>query len=152
LSAPAPIARPALAGAFPALFVVLWSTGFIAAKYGLPYAPPLAFLLVRFVLVAVLMAVVAVLTGATWPSRRETLHVVVAGVLVHAVYLGGVLLEREPYLPNTLSLAALILLAGNPQSLFPQGIGSGRIDPQCLSPSRKPVRRAKNVGSFSRFH
>jgi len=90
LSAPAAFVRPAFAGAFPALFVVLWSTGFIAAKYGLPYAPPLAFLLVRFVLVASLMAVVAVLTGATWPTRRELLHLVVAGVLVHAVYLGGV--------------------------------------------------------------
>jgi drug/metabolite transporter (DMT)-like permease len=90
LSAPAPIARPAFAGAFPALFVVLWSTGFIAAKYGLPYAPPLAFLLVRFLLVAGLMALVAVLTGATWPTRREILHLVIAGVLVHAVYLGGV--------------------------------------------------------------
>jgi drug/metabolite transporter (DMT)-like permease len=90
LSAPAAFVRPAFAGAFPALFVVLWSTGFIAAKYGLPYAPPLAFLLVRFVLVASLMAVVAVVTGATWPTRREMLHLVVAGVLVHAVYLGGV--------------------------------------------------------------
>ena len=54
----------------PALFVVLWSTGFIAAKFGLPYAPPLTFLLYRFVLVAALMAVVCVITRAQWPTQR----------------------------------------------------------------------------------
>jgi len=43
----------------PALFVVLWSTGFISAKYGLPYAPPLKYLLVRFALAAALMLLVA---------------------------------------------------------------------------------------------
>lgn len=79
-----------LAATFPALFVVLWSTGFIAARYGLPYAPPLAFLLVRFVLVASLMAVVAVVTGTRWPARRDVAHLAVAGLLVHALYLGGV--------------------------------------------------------------
>jgi drug/metabolite transporter (DMT)-like permease len=76
---------------FPALFVVLWSTGFIAAKYGLPYAPPLSFLLVRFALVAALMAVVVAITKAPWPSsRREVGHAVLAAWLVHGVYLGGV--------------------------------------------------------------
>ena len=54
--------------AFPVLFVLLWSTGFIAAKYGLPYAPPLTFLLYRFALVAALMTVVALATRATWPD------------------------------------------------------------------------------------
>jgi drug/metabolite transporter (DMT)-like permease len=83
-------ARPAFAGAFPALFVVLWSTGFVAAKYGLPYAPPLKFLLVRFALVAALMAVVAVAMRVAWPRPRQVAHLVVAGALVHGVYLGGV--------------------------------------------------------------
>jgi drug/metabolite transporter (DMT)-like permease len=79
------------APAFPALFVVLWSTGFIAAKFGLPYAPPLTFLLYRFVLVAVLMGAVVALTKAPWPSsRREVAHVVLVAWLVHGVYLGGV--------------------------------------------------------------
>jgi drug/metabolite transporter (DMT)-like permease len=72
------------------LFVVLWSTGFIVAKYGLPYAPPLKFLLHRFALVASLMLVVALATRAPWPSRREATHSVVAAWLVHGVYLGGV--------------------------------------------------------------
>src|SRR6185295_16986365 len=77
--------------AFPFLFVLLWSTGFISAKYGLPYAPPLTFLLYRFALVAALMGVVAVASRAMWPrSRRQVAHVVVAGWLVHGLYLGGV--------------------------------------------------------------
>ena len=77
--------------AFPALFVLLWSTGFIAAKYGLPYAPPLTFLLYRFTLVAALMAAVALATRAPWPRTPiEVLHVAVSAWLVHGVYLGGV--------------------------------------------------------------
>ena len=82
----------ARAGALlPGLFVVLWSTGFIAAKYGLPYAPPLSFLLVRFALVALLMLAVTLLTRAPWPSSpREVLHLAVASLLVNGLYLGGV--------------------------------------------------------------
>ena len=73
------------------LFVVLWSTGFIVAKYGLAYAPPLTFVLYRLVLVAALMGIVALATHATWPATRaEFGHVVIAGWLVHGVYLGGV--------------------------------------------------------------
>jgi drug/metabolite transporter (DMT)-like permease len=79
------------AALFPALFVLLWSTGFIAAKYGLPHAPPLRFLFYRFVLVALLMLVVAVVTRATWPrSVREYVDIALVGLLVHALYLGGV--------------------------------------------------------------
>jgi drug/metabolite transporter (DMT)-like permease len=78
---------------FPALFVLLWSTGFIAAKYGLPYAPPLSFLLVRFSLVAALMAVVAWATRAAWPrTARDIGHLATAALLVHGAYLGGVFL------------------------------------------------------------
>ena len=63
----------------PGLFVLLWSTGFIAAKYGLPYAPPLEFLLLRFVLVTALMLVVTLATRAPWPANsRQALHVATA--------------------------------------------------------------------------
>jgi drug/metabolite transporter (DMT)-like permease len=75
----------------PALFVVLWSTGFIAAKYGLPYAPPLTFLFVRFLLVTVVMTIVSLGTRAPWPrDARQVGHIAVAASLVHGVYLGGV--------------------------------------------------------------
>ena len=82
---------PRAAALFPPLFVVLWSTGFIAAKYGLPYAPPLTFLLIRFACVAALMTVVALATRAAWPgSPAQVGHVAVAALLVHGGYLGGV--------------------------------------------------------------
>jgi len=85
---------------FPALFVVLWSTGFIAAKYGLPYAPPLTFLFYRFLLVAVLMLGVALVTGATWPSGwRIYGHVAIVAWLVHGLYLGGVFLALDAGMP-----------------------------------------------------
>src|SRR5581483_10444536 len=76
---------------FPWLFVVLWSTGFIAAKYGLPYAPPLTFLWYRFLFVAALMLPVAAITRAPWPdSPMQVLHVAIAAWLVNGAYLGGV--------------------------------------------------------------
>ncbi len=85
---------------FPALFVLLWSTGFIAAKYGLPYAPPLTFLFYRFLLVAVLMLVVALVTGASWPSGwRMYGHVAIVAWLVHGLYLGGVFLALDAGMP-----------------------------------------------------
>ena len=75
----------------PALFVVLWSTGFIGAKLGLPYAGPLTFLALRFALAAGLLLVLALAVQAPWPrSRAELGHYAVAGLLVHGVYLGGV--------------------------------------------------------------
>jgi len=84
---------PAARGAayFPAFFVLLWSTGFIAAKYGLPHAPPYAFLAWRMVLVSLLLAVVALATRASWPRTLvEYRDLAIAAVLVHALYLGGV--------------------------------------------------------------
>ena len=84
----------------PGLFVVLWSTGFIAAKFGLPYAPPLEFLLVRFALVASLMTLVAFATRATWPrDYRQIAHIAVAACLVHGVYLGGVFIAIAAGMP-----------------------------------------------------
>ena len=84
----------------PGLFVVLWSTGFISAKYGLPYAPPLKFLLVRFACVAVLMSVVTIVTRARWPSGlRQVLHVAIAALLVHGLYLGGVFVSIAGGMP-----------------------------------------------------
>ncbi|MBP5985775.1 MAG: DMT family transporter [Azonexus sp.] len=76
---------------YPLLFVFLWSTGFIGAKYGLPHAEPLSFLLTRYFLVIGLMTAIALATRAPWPARpRDWLHIGISGVLVHAVYLGGV--------------------------------------------------------------
>lgn len=75
----------------PALFVLLWSTGFIAAKYGLPHAEPFTFLLWRFAIAGLLLLALALALRAPWPgSWLRTGHIAIAGVLMHALYLGGV--------------------------------------------------------------
>jgi drug/metabolite transporter (DMT)-like permease len=83
------LTRLAIATA-PAIFVLLWSTGFIGARYGLPYIEPLTFLAVRMGFVVLIMGAIAVLGGAKAPNAREVGHALVAGSLVHGLYLGGV--------------------------------------------------------------
>jgi drug/metabolite transporter (DMT)-like permease len=75
----------------PGLFVLLWSTGFIGGKLGLPYAEPMTFLVLRFSLVTALMLVVSFATRASWPRRwSEAGHIAVVGLLLQGGYLGGV--------------------------------------------------------------
>jgi drug/metabolite transporter (DMT)-like permease len=74
----------------PLIFVFLWSTGFIGAKYGLPYIEPLTFLSVRMVFVVLLHILMVWYSGARLPDAREAGHSVVAGLLVHGLYLAGV--------------------------------------------------------------
>jgi drug/metabolite transporter (DMT)-like permease len=86
-------ARITLASAAPGLFVVLWSTGFIGAKFGLPYAEPMTFLSLRFSFVTAAMLAVSFAAGARWPrSLREAFHIAVVGMLLQGTYLGGVFL------------------------------------------------------------
>lgn len=74
----------------PGLFVVLWSTGFIGAKLGVPYVEPFTFLVLRFGFVLALMLPLAILLRASWPrSARETGHIAAAGALIQGGYLGG---------------------------------------------------------------
>ena len=96
--------RALFVAAMPALFVLLWSTGFIGAKFGLPYAEPLTFLTLRFVLVAGLLGLAALVTRAPWPrGGRRIGHLVIAGLLVHAIYLGGVFASIHHGLPAAVS-------------------------------------------------
>lgn len=75
----------------PAVFVFLWSTGWIAARAAAPYADPLTFLSVRYAFAAVAMLIVALLFAAAWPADRSGwVHALMAGVLLHAGYQGGV--------------------------------------------------------------
>ncbi len=94
--------------AMPAVFVLLWSTGFIGAKYGLPYAEPFTFLVLRFASVILLLAAVAVITRAPWPrDPRLVGHLAMSGILVHGCYLGGVFAAISQGLPS--GLVALIV-------------------------------------------
>jgi drug/metabolite transporter (DMT)-like permease len=84
----------------PFLFVFLWSTGFVGAKFGLPYAEPLTFLLTRYILVLGLMTTFALATRAPWPrDGRQIFHIAVSGFFVHALYLGGVFVAIKHGLP-----------------------------------------------------
>ncbi len=77
--------------AMPAVFVLIWATGFIVARYGMPYAPPLSFLSVRFALSIACFGLWMALVPVAWPqSRAQWLHLAATGVLMHAGYLGGV--------------------------------------------------------------
>jgi drug/metabolite transporter (DMT)-like permease len=75
----------------PAVFVLVWSTGFVVARYGMPHAPPLGFLTLRYALSVLAFGVWIVLSRAAWPQGRvQWGHLAVSGVLMHAGYLGGV--------------------------------------------------------------
>ena len=77
--------------AMPWIFVLIWSTGFIVARYGMPHAPPMKFLAVRYALSILCFLPWIWLAGVKWPAtRRQWLHLSVTGVLMHAAYLGGV--------------------------------------------------------------
>ncbi len=77
--------------AMPVVFVLIWSTGFIVAKFGLPYAPPLTFLVMRYVLSILCFLLWIQLSRAAWPTcRRQWGHLAVTGLFMHAGYLGGV--------------------------------------------------------------
>ena len=89
--------------AAPALFVFLWSTGFIGAKYGLPYAEPLTFLALRMAIVVVIFGCIVILTRPRWPDANEVGHSVVAGALVHVLYLGGVFTAISQGVPAGIS-------------------------------------------------
>ena len=74
----------------PFVFVLLWSTGFIGARYAMPHAEPFTVLAIRMAIAAVLLWLLTLKFRVTWPSRRQTLHAMFVGLLVHAAYLGGV--------------------------------------------------------------
>lgn len=77
--------------AMPWVFVLIWSTGFIVARFGMPHAPPMKFLAVRYTLSILCFLPWIWVTRVKWPvNRTQWLHLSVTGVLMHAGYLGGV--------------------------------------------------------------
>jgi drug/metabolite transporter (DMT)-like permease len=93
--------------AAPAVFVILWASGFIGAKYGLPYAEPMTFLAVRMAAVVAMLAIIVALTRPVWPGAAGVGHSALTGVLVHGGYLGGVFVSIDQGLPA--GLTALIV-------------------------------------------
>lgn len=75
----------------PVVFVLIWSTGFIVARYGMPHAPPLSFLAVRYALSVACFLLWVLISKPTWPTNKGQYgHLAVTGILIHATYLGGV--------------------------------------------------------------
>jgi drug/metabolite transporter (DMT)-like permease len=89
------------------LFVLVWSTGFIVAKYGMPYTDPMTFLTMRFAGVLVIMVPLVLWWRPTWPKAVDSGHIAVAGSLMHVGYLGGVWAAIKLGMPA--GLAALIV-------------------------------------------
>ena len=84
------IERP-LIRAMPVVFVLIWSTGFIVARYGMPHAPPFKFLVIRYTLSILCFLLWIGLARVKWPTQRmQWLHLGVTGIFMHAGYLGGV--------------------------------------------------------------
>lgn len=75
---------------FPVIFVLLWSTGFIGARYAMPHAEPFTFLAMRYALALAVLAIVVLATSSPFPGWRPAGHAMIAGSLIHGVYLGGV--------------------------------------------------------------
>jgi drug/metabolite transporter (DMT)-like permease len=91
------------ARAAPAIFVVLWSTGFVGTKYVLRATEPLTYLAIRMAVVVAIMVVIALVTRPRWPGRTGIAHSVVAGILVHGFYLGGTAIAIAHSVPAGLS-------------------------------------------------
>lgn len=91
------------ARAAPAIFVVLWSTGFVGTKYVVDNADPLTYLAIRMAIVVVLMAIICAIVRPAWPRGSEIGHSIAAGILVHGVYLGGTAIAISLSIPAGLS-------------------------------------------------
>src|SRR5947208_10473949 len=89
-------------------FVAVWGSGYVATKIGLQYAPPFTFLTLRFGFGLLCLAPVVLLWKPRWPETRAELgHLVVAGLLMHAVQLGGS--HYAQYLGMSAGVSALII-------------------------------------------
>lgn len=89
------------------LFILIWSTGFIIARYGMPHAEPLTFLAIRFFGVILILMPCILWFKAPWPSKSQIVHLAIAGVLIQFGYLAGVWIAIRHGMP--VGLTALIV-------------------------------------------
>lgn len=88
---------------FAPVFIIIWSTGFVIAKYGMPYSEPMTFLALRFTGVLVILVPFILWFKAPWPAWQQVKHIAVAGALIQFVYLGGVWMSVRHGMPAGLS-------------------------------------------------
>lgn len=84
---------------FPALFVILWSTGFVGARLGMPHAEPMSFLSLRYIFAILILLLMALALRVPWPGYKIALHSMVVGFLLHGLYLGAVFWAIDKGLP-----------------------------------------------------
>jgi len=94
---------PSTRSLIPALFVLLWPTGFIGARYAMPWAEPFGFLAVRFGAAFLVLAAIATAMGTRRMAGRDMVWSVLVGMLMHGIYLGGVFWAVRQGLPAGLS-------------------------------------------------
>ncbi len=92
---------------FPALFVLLWATGFVGTRYAMPHAEPFTFLTLRFAIAAALLAGFALAARLRLPPARDAAKAGIAGILIHGAYLGPVFWAIRNGMPA--GLTALIM-------------------------------------------
>ncbi|MFZ6722589.1 DMT family transporter [Undibacterium sp. Ji49W] len=102
----------------PAIFIFIWASGYVVAKYGLPYAEPLTFLCLRYLGVIIFMLVLALAMRAPWPERRAWLPIAIAGIMMQAMYLGGIWCAVKLGMP-----AGVAALIANTQPIFTALLG-----------------------------
>ena len=132
----------------PAVFVLIWSTGFIVAKYGLPYAPPLTFLAIRYFLSIVCFLAWIVLARAAWPrTRAQWGHLAVTGLLMHAGYLGGIWTAMKAGMGSGLT-ALIVGLQPVLTALWVSWRSSGDANPQSRVSPRQWAGLALGLGGL----
>lgn len=92
---------------YPFIFVILWASAFISAKYGLMGAGPFSFLFTRFLIVSAIFGAMVLVMRRRWPQRKDILPTMIAGMLMHGVYLGGVFYAISKGTPS--GIASLIV-------------------------------------------
>jgi len=122
-------ARPGAAALAPWIFVLMWSTGFIGARFGLPYIEPFTFLLIRFIIAAALLGAIGLALRAPRPSRAHAGHSAVVGLLLHGGYLGGVFLAIDRGMPAGVS-ALIVSLQPILTALLAQATLGERVSPR----------------------
>jgi drug/metabolite transporter (DMT)-like permease len=123
------LAAPAIqAVAVPLAFVLLWSTGFIVARLGVPHGPPIGLLALRFLFTLLALAPLIILLRARWPDRRQVFHLTCAGILLHAFYLSGVWYAISIGMPAAIS-ALIVNLQPIITAIVVSGVGE-RVSPR----------------------
>ncbi|MBV0934632.1 DMT family transporter [Marinobacterium weihaiense] len=120
---------PVLIRFVPLAFVLLWSTGFIGARFGLPYIEPFYLLWLRTLLTLLVFAGLIWVFRARWPGPRQALHQMVTGALVHGCYLGGVFAAIKWQLPAGVT-AILVGLQPVLTAVLAWGLWGQRLQPR----------------------